>query len=128
MIQAFFAKLAIPYFAASSCAHSFFFFPTWYKYLDDAGKLDANCNITANGFQPVDIWLIGLAVLDLLLRLAGFVAVVSIIIAGIQYITATGSPEKTTAARRRLTNSLIGLAIALIAIATVSFIGAQLGA
>jgi hypothetical protein len=68
-----------------------------------------------------------LAVLDMLLRIGGFAAVISIIIAGVQYIMSTGSPEKGTSARKRLTNSLIGLAIILIATGLVSFIGNSIG-
>lgn len=95
--------------------------------------MNANCNlitdpnVTPHFVFPADIWLIGLAILDMLLRLAGFVAVISIIIAGVSYITATGEPDKAAAARRRLYNSLIGLAIALIATALVSFVGNSLG-
>jgi hypothetical protein len=40
---------------------------------------------------------------------------------------AAGSADKITAARKRIVNSLIGLAIALVAIAVVSFIGNSLG-
>ncbi len=116
-------------FAASPCTATnfFFFLPPWYKYLALANKLDASCNIQNTGPNafvfPGDIWLIALAVLDMLLRLAGFVAVVAIIIAGVSYILASGNPEKAASARRRIYNALIGLVIALVATAFVSFIG-----
>lgn len=103
----------------------FFFLPPWYKYLAMANKLDANCDLKGFVF-PGDIWLIALAVLDMLLRLAGFVAVISIIIAGVMYITAGGNPEKAASARKRVYNSLIGLAITLVATAFVDFIGERL--
>jgi hypothetical protein len=106
------------------------FLPPWYEYLP--GKIDSlsNCapsfSDAAGKFQLNDIWLIGLAVLDILLRLAGFIAVISIIISGFQHQFTMGAPDKAAAARRRMYNSLIGLAIALIATALVTFIGNQL--
>lgn len=115
-------------FAAAPCTANnlFFFLPPWYKYLALANKLDANCNLKENFVFPTDIWLIALAVLDMLLRLAGFVAVIAIIIAGVSYIFASGNPEKAASARRRIYNALIGLIIALVATAFVAFIGNRL--
>jgi len=76
---------------------------------------------------PGDTWAVGLAIIDMLLRLAGLVAIISIIIAGVSYITAAGTVEKTASARRRIYNSLIGLALVLIASGAVAFIGNTLG-
>lgn len=115
-------------FASSHCDNNLFFFlPPWYKYLALANppKLGATCNVV-NFVFPGDVWLIALAILDMLLRLAGFVAVVSIIIAGIGYMTSGGNPEKATSARRRIYNSLIGLGIALFATAVVAFLANRL--
>ncbi len=84
-----------------------------------------NCNISVH--FPGDLWAIGLAVLDMLLRIGGFLAVISIIIAGVQYITSMGEPEKGASARKRLTNSLIGLVIILIASGVVAWIGNTVG-
>ncbi|HET6864209.1 MAG TPA: hypothetical protein VFH37_03370 [Candidatus Saccharimonadales bacterium] len=103
----------------------FLFLPPWWEYIK-SGSTDALGQCAPNFNFPTDIWLVGLAVLDMLLRLAGFVAVISIIIAGFQYQFTMGNPEKAAAARRRLYNSLIGLAIALIATAVVTFIGNEL--
>lgn len=108
------------FFAAATCSHSFFFIPNWWEYLPNQPS-PPNCNVTIN--FPGDILAIGLAILDMLLRIGGFVAVISIIIAGVQYITSSGSTDNTTNARKRLTNSLIGLAIVLIASGVVAFIG-----
>lgn len=112
------------FFAATTCNHSFFFIPSWWEYLPNQ-PTPPDCSITFN--FPGDIWAVGLAVLDMLLRVGGFLAVISIIVAGIQYMTAMGEPEKGKSARRRLTNSLIGLAIVLIASGAVEFIGKAIG-
>jgi hypothetical protein len=108
------------FFAAATCSHSFFFLPSWWKYLPNQPS-PPSCSVTFH--FPQDVWAIGLAVLDMLLRIGGFVAVISIIVAGVQYITAMGEPEKGASARKRLTNSLIGLIIVLIASGVVAFIG-----
>ncbi len=105
--------------------HSFFFLPRWWEYLKSS--YDALGQCSPNFAFPGDILNIGLAVLDMLLRIAGFVAVVSIMFAGAQYLFAGGNPEKAALARKRLYNSLIGLAIALTATAAVAFVGKQLG-
>jgi hypothetical protein len=112
------------FLAAATCDHSFFFLPSWWKYLPHQ-PTPPNCDITFN--FPDDIWAVGLAILEMLLRVGGFLAVISIIVAGIQYIMASGEPEKGSSARKRLTNSLIGLAIILIAATFVSFVGNSLG-
>jgi hypothetical protein len=133
MKNIFFAKLGwlITQFAAipAACAaHQFFFFPTWWEYLPDKRfTTDAVGQCLINFRFPGDILPVGLAILDILLRLAGFVAVVSIIIAGFQHLFTGGNPEKAASARRRLWNSLIGLGIVITATAAVTFIGNQIG-
>jgi hypothetical protein len=124
-----FAKLSTVFFAApgDQCTppvHTFFIFQSWWKYLD--GKRDALNNCVPNVdfiHHPSDLWLIGLAILDILLRLAGFLAVISIIIAGIELVRSEGSTEKATNARQRLVNSIVGLALAAGATALVAFVG-----
>ncbi|HVO86167.1 MAG TPA: hypothetical protein VMT23_00345 [Candidatus Binatia bacterium] len=117
------AKLNI--FAAAPCAsHTFFFLPTWYEYLNTSTDSINHCTIA---FQPPgDIWKIGLAVIDILLHIAGLVAVGSIMYAGAEYLFTQGNAEKGISARKRIVNSIIGLAIAVLAIAVVSFIGDSL--
>jgi hypothetical protein len=111
--------------------HNFFFLPPWWEFLqpryDELGHCAVTLNNAAGKFQLNSVWAIGLAVLDMLLRIGGFAAVISIIIAGVQYITSTGNTENATNARKRLTNSLIGLAIVLVAGGVVAFIGNTFG-
>ena len=131
-----FSALLLPFkFAATavktgSCtlpgsgSHAFFGFPHWWEYL--SGQYDPLGKCAPAFSFPSDIWAVALAVLDMLLRAAGLAAVISIIIAGVSYITAAGNSEQITGARKRIVNSLIGLGIALIAAAIVSFIGNSL--
>lgn len=130
MMAFLFAKLPILYFACALPSGNFLgIFPPWWEFMagtkDPLGQCTPSLTI-AGQFQLSSIWLIGLAVIDILLRLAGLVAVISIMVAGAQYQFTGGNPEKAASARRRLYNSLIGLGIAIIATATVTFIGNQL--
>lgn len=122
MLSLLFAKIASPFFAAT-CGHDFFLLPSWWKYLTPPTPPD--CSITFN--FPGDIWLVGLAILDILLRIGGMVAVAMIIVAGVRYMTAVGNTEKAVSARKTAVNALIGLAITLIATALVAFIGNRIG-
>lgn len=100
--------------------------PTWYQYLP--GETDAlgKCAPAVN--FPDDLGAILLAVVDIALRIGVIVAVGYIIYGAILFIISSGEPDKATAARQTIVNSLIGLVIALIATGVVSFIGGQLGA
>lgn len=104
---------------AASCSKNFFGFPTWYKYLEGADV----CEPKLTGIN--DIWLIALAIAELLLRLAMVVAVVYVLIGGFKYITSRGNPDKTSQAKNTITDALAGLIIAIAATAVVSFIAGR---
>lgn len=104
---------------AASCNKSFFGFPTWYKYLDDADK----CAPKLTGLN--DIWLIALAVAEILLRVAVIVAIVYVMIGGFKYITSRASPDKVGQAKNTIVDGLIGLLIAVAATSIVSFIAGR---
>lgn len=121
---------------ADTCStKGFFGISPWYKYLVASGLMASNkvtgaCELVGS-LKPADwvqvISLIGLAVLDMVLRLAGLVAVAFIIWGGIQYVISQGDPSKTKDAQQTIINALIGLAIALVSTALVSFIGNRIG-
>lgn len=107
----------------------FFGFPKWWKYIDK-GEKDGlgNCAPKVNFSDGLgEVWAIAFAVIDMMLYAAGVLAVIFIIVGGIAYMTADGSPEKAAAARKRLLNALLGLVIVLMASVVVSFIGRALG-
>jgi hypothetical protein len=111
------------YFAVAACQkEEFFLLPAWWKYLE---VNTSNCTIIFH--VPGDIWLVALAILDILLRVAGMVAVVMIIVAGFRYITASGNTDKAVSARKTALNSVIGLIIAIIASSVVAFLGNSIG-
>lgn len=102
----------------------FFGLPPWWQYLEiKKDELDRCAPV----FKfPDDILPVGLAIVDMLLRLAGLVAIVAVIAAGVGYITASGQVEKTVQARQRIYNALIGLVIVAVASGVVAFLGNRL--
>ncbi len=108
-------------------SNPFFFLPKWWLYITtgEINNITHVCEPTTK--IPDDLWKVGLAVIDMILTAAGFIAVISIIIAGLMYITAGGEPQKAASARTRIYNALIGLAIVFVGIAVVRFIGFTFG-
>lgn len=106
-------------------------FPTWYHYLE-LGTDPDNPAVDCVVISPVDSeknidWakaapLVGLAVIDIMLRLVGVISVVFVIYGGFNYIMSQGEPDKITSARKTITNSLIGVAISIAAASIVAFI------
>ena len=112
---------------------NFFAFPTWYKYLQGQLTLSDPSNPQSSlicqnphisGLS--DIWLIVAAVIEILLRVAALVAVIFVIYGGISFVTSEGDPEKTRTARSTIINSLIGLGIAVMAAAIITFIAKKI--
>lgn len=104
-------------------------FPKWYAYFpsDKYTFAAGRC-----GFSALDLtkdynllWLVILAAIEILLRVAGLVAVVFVIYGGFRYITSQGEPENTKAALNTIINALIGVAIAVVASAAVAFIASH---
>ncbi|MDO8513619.1 MAG: hypothetical protein Q7S37_03895 [bacterium] len=61
-------------------------------------------------------------VIKTLLLIAGILATIFLIVAGIQYITAGGDATKATAARTAIVNAIIGIIIILIAFSITSWV------
>lgn len=105
----------------------FFGLKPWYQYLET----DSQCNIINFKVLPTsgpsDFLLVALALVDDLLRIAGFVAIGFIIYGGILYVTSQGSPDQTRNAQSTIINALVGLILAVLATAFVSFLGNRIG-
>ena len=120
----------LTFFAAGQCNpsssyyHTFLGLKPWYAYLNLNSQCQFDNTHTFNLLgSHSDLLLILLAVIDDLLIIAGIAAVVFVIYAGIRYTTSQGSPDETSKALSTLIYALIGLAIAVIAIPTISYIG-----
>jgi hypothetical protein len=107
---------------------TFFGLPVWYKYIKVYPNSDGSCNFSSFTFWPPDnLLLVLLAVLDMLLIIGVMVAVVFVIIGGVQYITSQGESENTKHARATIINALIGLVITIVAASLVNWLGYKLG-
>jgi hypothetical protein len=136
-----FAMLTGPVFTnfAAACSKASFLgiLQPWYQYLDmktvtvttSSGREYITCDV--NSFNSLgghsSFLLIGLAILDDLIRIAALVAVGYVIYGGIQYVTSQGSPDATKKAQQTIINALIGVVLAVLAASIVAFIGNRFG-
>lgn len=137
---------------SSQCSHSFFGLVPWYNYLGPEFTTNVNgvgvgtngqadpCSIkcfniftisqsepaNACGVRHSDIPYVLLAIVDDLLRVAGIVAVIFVIVGAFRYVTSQGNPDDTAGAQNTIINALIGLAISIVAVAFVSYVGSRL--
>ena len=109
--------------AEPGCEKSFLGLRPWFHYLETNPEPDCGIKEFTVLGPSSDIPLVLLAVVDDLLRIAGLVAVVFVIYGGVMYITSQGNPDQASKAQSTILNALAGLAIALVAIFVVSFLG-----
>ncbi|MEI6481545.1 MAG: pilin [Candidatus Saccharibacteria bacterium] len=96
--------------------------PQWYKYL----QLDDNCNVNLNFPDDlIQIWKIGLALVEILLRVGGLVAIGFIIYGGFMFVTSQGEPEGIKKAKNTVLNALIGAVITVVASSVVTYIAGR---
>ncbi|QQS21792.1 hypothetical protein IPM09_04750 [Candidatus Saccharibacteria bacterium] len=106
--------------ARAACTDTVFMIPAWYK-----GMQDGSCNFKApesNGKPDIGqlILKIALNVIQALLVVVAYVTIFFIIKGGFGYITAAGSPEGMSSAKKTITNALIGMVISLLAASIVN--------
>ncbi len=63
-----------------------------------------------------------IALVEIMLRIAGLVAVGFVIYGGFRFIVSQGEPENAKAARETIMNAIIGLIITIVAAAVVNFV------
>ena len=110
----------------SSCktTSDFLGIPTWYRNL-----VDGNCEVVwpeggagdANGIQRF-IVIIALNITNMVARIAGVVTVGFIIVGGFKYMLAQGDSGQVVAAKKTITNAIIGLVIAASSVGIVSLV------
>lgn len=94
------------------------------KFLCDLSPGDTNKNTQAVGDKVNQIIS---SLIGFLTMIAGLWFLIQIIVAGYQWIAASGDGKQVQAAREKITNSLIGLIIVVIAWIIVGLIGELLG-
>lgn len=95
--------------------------------VEKTGKPDGIVNSADSGAGDFkDIGLIALAVIEMLLTLAGILAVIYVTIGGFKYVTSQGNPDSITKAKNTIVNALIGLVLALFSAQIIGFIARSL--
>jgi hypothetical protein len=80
--------------------------------------LNIDCS---NGKNP--IYALLQFVINWSIRLLGVLAVLAVVISGIQYIVSQGSPEGVKSAKNRLTNAIVGLVLLALMFIILRFLG-----
>lgn len=103
---------------------AFLGFPTWYRGL----TCDGDGHIQLNGGQSIfeSVIIVGLNVVDIVLRLVGLVAIAFIIYGGFQYLIARGEPSNIVKAKTTITRAVIGLVVGIASSAIVGFLVGRL--
>lgn len=126
MLTNFIATFGATFAETPACSRTFFGLKPWFHYLQADSECNiVNFNVLSDGGS--DLMLIALALVDDMLRVAGFVAIAFLIYGGFLYITSQGSADQTAKAQSTIQNSLLGLVVAVISISFVTFLGNRLG-
>ncbi len=102
--------------AADICSKSDFL-PDLYKNLHSAAP---QCEVQIDSFGSITTLILN--IIGIALFLAGFLAVVFIVIGGIQYTTSGGDEKKVAKAKSTIINAIIGVVLASMAYTIVTFI------
>jgi hypothetical protein len=109
---------------------NFLSFPTWDSNLTCEQDYNAKNPKGTRHVVVTDlskfIWTVVLNVLDILLRIAGILAVIMLIVSAYQYLTSTGVPDKITKAKTGMIRAIVGLALALLASTIIYFVVGRL--
>lgn len=81
-----------------------------------------NCNNTVEGFLSTTAQ----NIINVLLAVAGVVAVVAIIYGGVSMMTAAGDPAKITKGKKSIFGGIIGLVLVILAGVIVNFVVANI--
>lgn len=116
---------------AAQCSREFLGLKPWFAYLPDEAFRQGTCEIEnfsllGNGGTGSHIGYVMLAVADDLIRVAALIAVAFVVVGGIQFVASQGDPEKAKRARQTILNAVIGVIVAVLAAALVSYIGGSL--
>ena len=96
--------------------------PTWHSYLPK----DAQCNVQTDNLGGEVVILVLLGIFDIVLFLAGFIAVIIVIWGGYKFLTSAGEPQKIASARTTIINALVGIVITFVASNVVGFVAGRL--
>ena len=102
--------------ACTDADPNFLSFPTWYR-----GLTCHNGVVEITSIRDTVV-IVGLNVVDIILRLLSLVVIGFIIYGGIQYLIARGEPGNVAKAKSTITRAVVGLIIGIASSAIVGFI------
>lgn len=120
-------NLAVAPSVSAACNDRILTFPAWYR-----GLQDGSCNLKTptqdrdGTSMRTFITRIILNIIDILMQLVAYASIVFIIVGGFRYLTSAGAADQMSAAKSTILHAIIGLIIALLAVAIVNLVGASL--
>lgn len=113
----------------AGCQSTFLTFPAWY---DGLLAKDGSCKVELPSGDAADsiggfVWRIVLNLIEIGLQIVAYVSAGFIIYGGFRYLTSSGSPDKTTAARKTIMNAVVGLVLSFFSVVIVSFVANGIG-
>lgn len=101
-------------------------FPKWYRYLPVKNESPCELGFSGETTSPNDrlkmVGLVIMAVLEMLTKAAGILAVAWVIMGGIKYIMSQGEPEQLNSAKSTILNAIVGLVITIFATGIVMLV------
>ena len=106
----------------AACTSNFLTFPAWYD-----GLTNSNCEIRPigqndNGLRNFIVRIV-LNITEIILQLVAYASLAFVMIGGFRYMISTGSPDGMSAAKKTITNAIIGLIISIFSVAIVNAAG-----
>lgn len=109
--------------AKQPCAgEDFLGFPVWYRGVINKSTCNIEVPAEDKGGVSKFVWQIVLNIIDILLRVVGYISVFFILYGGFQFITSQGSPDGAAKARQTILNAVIGLVVSLVSVAIVNLV------
>ena len=112
-----------------SAKQSISFFPAWYDGLCKDGKIASPADFDADTGKSFGKWMtiLALNLVSMLLTAVGYVSLGFIIFGGFKYMTSGDNSSGTAAARKTITNAVIGLVLSIMSVAIIKFISSAVG-
>lgn len=108
--------------AAAACETSILGIDPWYKGMTEGSDCKIKSPPSTEAGLTEYIWKIVLNVVDIVLKIIAYLAVIFIIYGGFLYLTSSGNSDATARALKSIINASVGFAIALSAIAIKNFV------
>lgn len=111
--------------AYAACSSSFLAIPAWYKGMQDPTTCAFKAPVNKAGQSDAKVMVMRIAgnIIQAAMVIVAYVTIFFLIKGGFAYIASAGSSEGMASAKKTITNSIIGLIIAVLAASIVNAIG-----